>query len=280
MGEAVAVVICAAGDSKRMGGIKKEYRTLPGSNLTVLGAVVSAFAAVSEISTIIIAVPVDPETGEAAARNALPPEFLSDKTRPAIHFVPGGTTRRASVFNALDFLAAEGNPPGYVLIHDGARPWVSPGLIGRIIDAVKEHGAVIPLLQITETPKELEWGLETGMHIDTSNNAPRSSFPVPQSPLPIIKRHLKRAFVGVAQTPQAFAFPEILAAHKKVALGAMRALQEKAGETEYTDDAEVWAMFCGPVAEGNLGPVEPVCRVVAIPGEPENRKITFPEDLC
>jgi 2-C-methyl-D-erythritol 4-phosphate cytidylyltransferase len=276
----VAAVICTAGMSVRMEGVKKEYRHLPGSNLTVLGAVVSAFAEVPSISTIVIAVPVDPETGEAAARNALPPEFLSGKTRPAIHFVPGGKTRQASVFNALDFLAAEGNPPSYVLIHDGARPWISPGLIGRLIAEVKKHGAVIPLLPLTETPKEVEWGIgekegirdqgspaalsagtrdgnsnydiASGMHADTSNNAP-------QSPVSIIKRHLKRALVGAAQTPQAFAFPEILAAHKEAAL------QTEAGETEYTDDAEVWAVFCGPVA--------------AIAGEPENRKITFPEDL-
>jgi 2-C-methyl-D-erythritol 4-phosphate cytidylyltransferase/2-C-methyl-D-erythritol 4-phosphate cytidylyltransferase/2-C-methyl-D-erythritol 2,4-cyclodiphosphate synthase len=267
----VAAVICAAGMSARMEGVKKEYRVLPGSNLTVLGAVVSAFAAVPEICTVVIAVPVDPETGEAAARNALPPEFLTGKTRPAIHFVPGGKTRRASVFNALDFLAAEGNPPGYVLIHDGARPWVSPGLIGRLIAEVKKHGAVIPLLPLTETPKELEWGL--GIGEQESGNGGRECCGAKESGAVLIKRHLKRACVGVAQTPQAFAFPEIFAAHKKAALGEGR-------ETEYTDDAEVWAAFCGPVAEGNLGPVEPRCRVAAIPGETENRKITFPEDLC
>jgi 2-C-methyl-D-erythritol 4-phosphate cytidylyltransferase len=287
----VAAVICAAGASARMKGVKKEYRPLPDSNLTVLGASVSAFAAVPEISVVVIAVPDDPQTGEAAARNALPPEFLSGKTRPAIHFVPGGKTRRASVFNALDFLAAESSSPSFVLIHDGARPWVSPGLIGRLIAAVKKHGAVIPLLPLTETPKELEWGsgtrdqgsgtrdgnsnygIASGMHSDTSNNAPQSPVPSPQSPVPIIKRHLRRALVGVAQTPQAFAFPEILAAHQKANF------KEEAEGTEYTDDAEVWAAFCGPVAEGNLGPIGPRCRVAAIPGEPENRKITFPEDL-
>jgi 2-C-methyl-D-erythritol 4-phosphate cytidylyltransferase len=63
--------------------------------------------------------------------------------------------------------------------------------------------------------------------------------------------------VGAAQTPQGFTFPEIFAAHQKAAQNA---------QVVYTDDAEVWSAFCGPVA--------------AISGESENRKITFPEDLC
>ena len=251
-GAAVAAVICAAGGSTRMGGVKKEYRRMHGSGLTVLGAAVSAFASVPEITVIVIAVPADQETGEAAARNALPPELLADGTGPSIHFVPGGKTRRASIFNALNQLSASvtgtAGTLGYVLIHDGARPWVSPGLICRLIDGVKKHGAVIPLLPLTETPKE------TNMPFGIFSGIPSDQTPV------FIKNHLKRAVTGTAQTPQAFVFSEILTAHRKAAL------REESEGIEYTDDAEVWAEFCGPVT--------------VIPGEPENRKITFPEDLC
>ena len=232
-------MICAAGASSRMGGIKKEYRLLPGAdgNLTVLGAAVSAFAAVAEITIIVITVPENPLTGESAARKALPPRLLAGNNTPAIHFVAGGATRQASVFNALSFL--KHYAPGFVLIHDGARPWVSPSLIGRIIDGVEQFRAAIPLLPLTETPKETD---------------------VPLGDAPVfIKRHLKRAVTGAAQTPQGFAFPDILTAHEQAAA-------QKGMEEQFTDDAEVWACFCGPVA--------------AIPGEPENRKITFPEDLC
>jgi len=246
--QAVAAVICAAGSSARMGGIKKEYRPLPGSTgkfaeggLSVLGAAVSAFAAVGRIETIVIAVPADPEKGEAAARAALPPHLLTGENGPAIHFVPGGDTRRASVFNALCLLGQQEHPPGIVLIHDGARPWVSPSLIRRVIAGAQQHHAVIPLMPVTETPKETDAPLGgTG--------------PV------VITRHLRRALVGAAQTPQGFVFPEILAAHQQAAA------QEEADGFEFTDDAEIWASFRGAVA--------------AIPGEPENRKITFPEDLC
>ncbi|MDL2230018.1 2-C-methyl-D-erythritol 4-phosphate cytidylyltransferase, partial [Treponema sp. OttesenSCG-928-L16] len=72
-------------------------------------------------------------------------------------------------------------------------------------------------------------------------------------------RHLRRSFITAAQTPQGFAFPEILEAHEKAAG------QEELNGREYTDDAEVWGEFIGPV--------------FTIPGETENRKITFPEDL-
>jgi 2-C-methyl-D-erythritol 4-phosphate cytidylyltransferase len=238
---AIAAVICAAGSSTRMGGAKKEYLPLPGASdsLTVLGAAVSAFTAVPEIKTIIIVVPEEPETGEAAARKALSPEIVNG-TNPTVHFVTGGKTRRASVFNALRALAADA--PNYVLIHDGARPWISSALIECVIKGVKQYRAVIPLLPLTETPKETDSPLEGFVGCDSWG-------PV------FIKRQLKRRFIGTAQTPQAFAFPEILAAHEKAA----------ARDRDFTDDAEVWAEFCGPVA--------------VIPGEIGNRKITFKEDI-
>jgi len=230
----VAAVICAAGASMRMGGIKKEYQELIGSSLTVLGSAVCAFASVPAVTTIVIAVP---ENGEESAREALPPEYLTVK-KPEILFVNGGSTRRASVFNALSLLL-EYNPR-YVLIHDGARPWIASSLIVKIIEAVEKHGAVIPLLPLTDTPKECDAPIEV-------QGGESAAF---------IKTHLKRANTGIAQTPQAFKFPEIFHAHEKAA-----ALVNE----EFTDDAEVWGRFCGTVA--------------VIPGSPENRKITFIEDF-
>lgn len=236
----IAAVICAAGASTRMGeGLKKEYRPLNNANggLTVLGAAVSAFAAIPEIKSIVITVPADYTIGEAAARKALPPELFTRINCPAIHFISGGRSRQASVFNALTVLAHYS--PDFVLIHDGARPWVSASLITRIIAQVKLHHAVIPLLPLTETPKE------TDVPLDGSNTV-------------FITQHLRRAVIGAAQTPQAFVFSEIFAAHK-------HALDRCGANDEFTDDAEIWSAFIGPVA--------------AISGEPQNRKITFPEDL-
>ncbi|MDR0876610.1 MAG: 2-C-methyl-D-erythritol 4-phosphate cytidylyltransferase [Treponema sp.] len=247
-----AAVICAAGNSSRMGGIKKEYHPLPAKaglpkgrpDETVLGAAVTAFTAADRIGLIVIVFP-PAENGEAEARAALPAGLLADGSRPRLLFAAGGKTRRASVHHALTLLSA--HKPDYVLIHDGARPWVDAALVNRIIDAVAIHTAVIPVLPLTETPKEIE----------KSDGKPGGAG-CPAAAV-FVKRHLRRPAVVTAQTPQAFAFPEILHAHEKAAE------KEQTEGVEFTDDAEIWGEFCGPVA--------------VIPGAPENRKITFPEDL-
>jgi len=218
-----AAVICAAGASARMGGIKKEYQKL-NCGITVLGSSVCAFAAVPSIEIIVIAVCADTQD---EARAALAPETLSAQ-KPKVLFVNGGESRRASVFNALSLLSQYN--PSYVLIHDGARPWVTAALINNTLESAKKHGAVIPLLPLLDTPKECGSGF--------------------------ITRHLKRANTGIAQTPQAFKFPEILYAHQKAA---------EVKDEEFTDDAEIWGRFTGPVA--------------VIAGDPENRKITFQGDI-
>jgi 2-C-methyl-D-erythritol 4-phosphate cytidylyltransferase/2-C-methyl-D-erythritol 4-phosphate cytidylyltransferase/2-C-methyl-D-erythritol 2,4-cyclodiphosphate synthase len=225
----VAAVILAAGSSSRFGGVKKEYQKLKNSSFTVLGSAVNAFYAIKSVEIIVIAVS---ENEENIARQALPPEFLATSS-PKILFVKGGNSRRASVCNALSLL--EKYNPEYVLIHDGARPWVSLSLIEKIIAEVKKHGAVIPVLPLTDTPKECD-------------------APISNERTVFIKTHLNRANTGAAQTPQAFEFSRILRAHTQA--------QEN---EDFTDDAEIWGKFCGQVA--------------VIPGEKENRKITFPEDL-
>ena len=225
-----AAVICAAGASARMGGIKKEYQKL-NTGLTVLGSAVCAFSAVPSIEIIVIAVCADTQE---QARAALSPETLSTQ-KPKVLFVNGGESRRVSVFNALSLLSQYN--PGYVLIHDGARPWVTVNLINNTLESAKKHGAVIPLLPLTDTPKEC------GADFCQTQEV-------------FITRHLKRANTGIAQTPQVFKFPEILFAHQKA---------EEVKDEEFTDDAEIWGRFYGPVA--------------VIAGDPENRKITFQGDI-
>jgi 2-C-methyl-D-erythritol 4-phosphate cytidylyltransferase/2-C-methyl-D-erythritol 4-phosphate cytidylyltransferase/2-C-methyl-D-erythritol 2,4-cyclodiphosphate synthase len=217
-----------------MGGTKKEYRFLnqvdaEGNPLSVLASCVQNFSAIREIKHIVITVPDDPVNGEQGARKIIPHYLLENPSGPRISFVSGGSSRQASVYKALSFL--ETFHPDYVLIHDGARPWIDAELIHRVIDGMKQHRAVLPVMPLVETPKEIDDG-------------------------GFIVRHLKRSSVFGAQTPQGFLFPEILAAHERAALKNAR---------EYTDDAEVWAEFIG--------------RVAAVPGNTQNKKITFPEDL-
>jgi 2-C-methyl-D-erythritol 4-phosphate cytidylyltransferase/2-C-methyl-D-erythritol 4-phosphate cytidylyltransferase/2-C-methyl-D-erythritol 2,4-cyclodiphosphate synthase len=228
--------------------LKKEYlplgpdcRDAEGRPLTVLGAAVSAFAGIKEIGLIVVTVPAG---AEAPARAALP-RYLRDRPSgpvvapaggPPVFFTAGGPTRSSSVYRALSFLDSCNTceAPAWVLIHDGARPWVGADLIRRVMEAALRRSAVIPLTPLLETPKEI-------------------------GPGGFILKHLRRSNLGLAQTPQAFAFPRILRAHEQAAA------REAEGGWEYTDDAEIWGEFCGPVA--------------TVPGERGNRKITYREDL-
>jgi 2-C-methyl-D-erythritol 4-phosphate cytidylyltransferase len=229
----VAAIVTAAGSSTRMGGLKKEYRPLfrdGEESVTVLGSSVMALADSGLIDLIVI---VFPPNGEAEARKAVPPSLLGSDARPRVYFAPGGSNRRQSVHNGLKRIAML-EDADYVFIHDGARPWLDADLIVRLDAAVREANAVIPVLPLVETPKE------------TDGRG-------------FIVRHLKRANVSSAQTPQAFAFRQILDAHERAAE------TERRDGAEYTDDAEVWGAFVG--------------LVKTIPGSQANRKITFPEDL-
>ena len=237
-----------------MGGVKKEYLPFQSlveneKSLTVLGAAVKAFISCPEIDLIVIVAPAGSEKEINEARASLPADFTANRAH--IFFVHGGPTRRASVHNGLLFL--ESHKPSHVLIHDGARPWIKQELIEKVIRAMIQYSAVIPALPMIETPKELKSQLVSGDRpvSDTADN--------------FIQRHLKRTTICTAQTPQGFKFPEILMAHEKAA--TREEAGQKAGEQiEYTDDAEIWGEFIGKVA--------------VVPGDPENRKITYPGDLA
>jgi len=241
----IAAVICAAGSSKRMGGVKKEYLRLRKGrkSQTVLTAAVAAFASCPAIGPIVISMPAVRKKDNAAL-SVLLRELCSiaPDCGERIRFVRGGPTRRASVYNALLYL--EELKPSYVLIHDGARPWIKKTLIEKVISAAIQYGAAIPALPMTETPKELSYPLK-------DKSVPAGNY---------IKRHLRRTDLCVAQTPQGFKFPELLEAHGKAEARAAKK------HIEYTDDAEIWGEFTGKVA--------------VIQGDPGNRKITYPEDIA
>jgi 2-C-methyl-D-erythritol 4-phosphate cytidylyltransferase/2-C-methyl-D-erythritol 2,4-cyclodiphosphate synthase len=138
--------------------------------------------------------------------------------------VPGGATRQASVRAGLEALAAD--PPEVVLIHDGARPVVPRGTIPALLAALERHPGAIPALPVTDTLKREEAG--------------------------VIAATVPREGLFRAQTPQAFRFAAILAAHRAAA-------------AEATDDAALLEAAGLPVA--------------LVEGSERNLKITRPEDL-
>jgi 2-C-methyl-D-erythritol 4-phosphate cytidylyltransferase len=219
----VVAVITAAGKSERFGATKKEYMRLEDS--TVLACALAPFMTFGEITRIVITLP--PGEAEQAQRCLSKDQQLAfDEKR--VCFVDGGLSRRASVLNALESLKSM--TPDFVLVHDGARPFCTVELITRVLAASVQHGAAVPLVPTVDTGKEIDG---TGKVI----------------------RHLPRAFVKAAQTPQGFRFHELYMAH----------VCADADKDDYTDDSEIYADFSG--------------IVWSVEGDPANRKITFREDL-
>jgi 2-C-methyl-D-erythritol 4-phosphate cytidylyltransferase/2-C-methyl-D-erythritol 2,4-cyclodiphosphate synthase len=104
--------------------------------------------------------------------------------------VPGGATRQDSVRLGLESLAPLS--PAAVLIHDAARPFVDDATIDRTIDALGAADAAIAALPVVDTLKR-------------------------EDPAGTIGETVPREGLWRAQTPQAFRFDAILAAHRAAA---------------------------------------------------------------
>ena len=137
----VSAVIVAAGSGARFGGEPKQFRRLGSAPL--LAWSINTLARHPSVSKLVVVVP--------ASVVPAPPPWLRDF---AAEVVAGGETRRESV--ALG-LAAIPPTEEVVLVHDGARPFVTPTLIERILDASR-LGPAIPGLRIPDTVKMVDDG--------------------------------------------------------------------------------------------------------------------------
>jgi 2-C-methyl-D-erythritol 4-phosphate cytidylyltransferase/2-C-methyl-D-erythritol 2,4-cyclodiphosphate synthase len=220
----VGLVVVAGGRGERLGGDRpKQYVTCAGRPLIVhtLEALAASFP--FSAVTAVIGPPDRALYDQAVAQlTASAAETLGP---PAI----GGATRQQSVLSGLEALAA--TAPDIVLIHDAARPFPSAALVARAIEAAERHGAAAPGTAMSDTVKQ----------VNTDGR-------VLSTPL--------RSSLRAVQTPQAFRFPLILAAHRRAAA---------AGVGDLTDDVAVaeWAGAPAYVFEG----------------DPTNIKVTTMQDL-
>lgn len=89
------------------------------------------------------------------------PENFNDKTiinglkKLDISLINGGKERQDSVFNALKELKNIASDEDCIFIHDAARPFITEELIQRMIDQVPHLDALIPLIPVTDTIKEV-----------------------------------------------------------------------------------------------------------------------------
>jgi 2-C-methyl-D-erythritol 4-phosphate cytidylyltransferase/2-C-methyl-D-erythritol 2,4-cyclodiphosphate synthase len=141
----------------------------------------------------------------------------------SVPFVIGGATRRESVRNGLEALKVD-----RVLIHDAARPFLPTNVIDALLAALDGHAGAIPALPVSDT-------------LARGDDALGDTVP-------------REGLVRI-QTPQAFRYAAILAAH--------RSWPE---DREATDDAQMLRHAGHDVA--------------IVPGDPLLEKITHPADFA
>lgn len=130
-------VIVAAGNASRMAGIDKLEADLAGRPL--LQWSVDSLVAAHSIERVIVV--VRPERVDHFRRKA----WLAGAT-----VVEGGEVRADSVRAGVAASGAE-----VVLVHDGARPFVSTALADTVADAARKHGAAVPTLPVVDSLKEI-----------------------------------------------------------------------------------------------------------------------------
>jgi 2-C-methyl-D-erythritol 4-phosphate cytidylyltransferase/2-C-methyl-D-erythritol 2,4-cyclodiphosphate synthase len=188
-----AALVVAGGRGERLGGaVAKQYQSLAG--IPVLRHALLAFChhpAISAVAAVIR--DEDRELYETAARGlaVLPP-------------ITGGDSRQQSVQRGLRGLG--GLNPDQVLIHDGARPFVSGAVIGNVLAALGRHTGAVAAVPVVDSLKHGAGALIDG--------------------------EVARDDLWQAQTPQGFDYRAILAAHES-ALGAA------AAGGGHTDDASI-----------------------------------------
>lgn len=182
----VVAVVPAAGSGKRLAAsVPKAFFQLNGR--TLVERVVTCLRESGVVDRIVVAVPAD-RTDQAKL-------ILGHD----VTIVAGGGHRVESVGLAL---AAVGNPE-YVLVHDAARPLTPPGLIVRVVEALRAgHPAVVPALPVCDTIKAVD---ADGVVLGTP----------------------ERTGLRAVQTPQGFATELLLRAYQRL------------DGADFTDDASM-----------------------------------------
>jgi 2-C-methyl-D-erythritol 4-phosphate cytidylyltransferase/2-C-methyl-D-erythritol 2,4-cyclodiphosphate synthase len=213
-GTMIAALLLAAGRGERFGAPEpKQYARLLGR--PVLRVAAEALLAGGWVEVLQPVCAAGEEARVASMLEGLP------------HLAPvtGGATRQASVKAGLAALAPLN--PSAVLVHDAARPVIPEGTIPALLAALEQRAGAIPAQPVSDTLKRGSDG--------------------------VIGETVPRAGLFRAQTPQAFRFETLRAAHE-------------AATAEATDDAQLLEWIGESVA--------------LVPGHESNVKITFPEDLA
>lgn len=172
------VVIVAAGTGSRMKmGINKQFIKLEGKE--IIAYTIEKFYNNSNIEDIVVVVKEDES-------EFFKKEILDKYNFKNIKIAYGGKERQDSVYNGLKSLDKKCD---VVLIHDGARPFVSDKIIDNCIEEVKEHKAIVVGVPVKDTIKVIDNDKNI---VDTPN----------------------RSVLWAVQTPQTFDYNILIDAYK------------------------------------------------------------------
>ena len=172
------VVIVAAGTGSRMNiGINKQFIKLEGKE--IIAYTIEKFYNNSNIEDIVVVVKEDES-------EFFKKEILVKYNFKNVKIAYGGKERQDSVYNGLKLLDEKCD---VVLIHDGARPFVSDKIIDKSIEEAKEHKAIVVGVPVKDTIKVIDNDKNI---VDTPN----------------------RSVLWAVQTPQTFDYNILIDAYK------------------------------------------------------------------
>ncbi len=225
--KSVAIVLAAGSGSRMNNDIPKQYMELRGKPLIYYSLQTFEDSSVDEIILVVGKDEIDYN------RKHIVEKYKFSKVKEV---VAGGSERYFSVYNGLKTI----KEADYVLVHDGARPFVSHDLVEAILKDVRQYKACVLGVPSKDTVKI----------VNDSN---------------LVTNTPDRKYAWIVQTPQAFSYFLIKKAYEAVIM-ELSSLGENDTKPNITDDAMV-------VEHYTNHPIK------LIEGSYANIKITTPEDI-
>ncbi|WP_246945469.1 2-C-methyl-D-erythritol 4-phosphate cytidylyltransferase [Bacillus pinisoli] len=172
------VIIPAAGQGKRMRAEQNKQFILLGDRPVIIHTL-SVFDQDVNCTEIILVI----NNTEIETFKKLIKDYHIKKV---IHFVSGGEERQHSVYNGLKQISSTNE---LVLVHDGARPFITIDKIHNLIKEASQSGAAILAVPVKDTIKRAENG--------------------------IVAETVERSSLWSVQTPQAFHVPLLVEAYEE-----------------------------------------------------------------
>ena len=270
VGSKTIAVILAGGSGSRMGGpVKKQFMELAGKPL--LAHTLEAFESYEAVDEIVL---VTSSTG-SCEKDQAEIEYVKREIVEAYGFtkvsaiVPGGAERYHSVYAGLKACQSDANQNGlssnkavadgiggrienettgavpcYVLIHDGARAFVTKEVLDNVMQGLTKSDACVAAVPVKDTIKK----------------ADADGF---------VTQTLERKELYAMQTPQAFNYALVMSAYEELIENELSGGEEKRcfNQAHVTDDAMVVERY------------HPEQQILLVGGAYDNIKVTTPDDV-